>query len=135
DSGNIYAEPLPVVFHGKDSVRLDKNVSGAAVPARDKTFGLGAELVHGVADHFRTLSEARSYSVVPNVLADKVTVCVDEVVAQFMNTLYTRVEPADPEVWQAFLGWWQAEPDACVELKCCGVHVHTVGAKFGAWPG
>ena len=52
-----------------------------------------------------------------NVLADKVAVCIDEVVAQFMNPHHTRVESADPEVWLAFLGWWQAESHACVELK------------------
>ena len=69
-----------------------------------------------------------------NVLTYEVAVCVHEMVPQFVNTLNPRVEPADPKVWHALLWWWQAESNACVELKRCRVHVHTVGAEFGAWP-
>ena len=61
--------------------------------------------MQGFADKMRALGQISSYSVVSKSLANEVAVGVDEVVAQFVNTLYTRVECADRVIQCAFLRW------------------------------
>ena len=66
----VYADSFTGIFHCKDRVRLDKSVCWTAVPARDEACGFGAKLMHGFADQLRAFGQARSYSVVSNVLAN-----------------------------------------------------------------